>query len=437
MCDSMIASPAATRYDSSLFAKNSDRPPNEAQFLDWIPEGTHPTGQRLQCTYLDIPQIQQTQGVLLSRPYWMWGAEMGVNQHGLAIGNEAIFLKVPANEQPALLGMDLLRLALERALSAPQAVEVITSLLAEFGQGGIHIQEGHSYYHNSFLIADSRECWVLETVNRHWAARQVGPFYSISNLFSLENDWDRSSDGLEQFIIERGRAKTRDKVSLTGDLSDPLITTFAAGKPRCDRSRELLTRNQGEITIQTMASILRDHGIKSDPRPGLAGANICMHASLGPIRVSQTTGSLVALLDDTSPLILATGTAAPCTGIFKPLWVDAPLDLGKSPTNRYHPETLFWSHERLHRAVLQNFPDRLASYQKERDELEREFIQGALALQGADRPERKAFSQTCLLEAAAAERRWLEGVLKIPPRPVIFHDAAWKGFNKAARWELD
>ena len=437
MCDSMIALPAATRSESSLFAKNSDRPPNEAQFLDWIPEAAHASGQRLQCTYLDIPQIQQTHALLLSRPFWMWGGEMGVNQHGLAIGNEAIFSQVPANKEPALLGMDLLRLALERARSVPQAIDVITSLLAEFGQGGIHIQEGHSYYHNSFLIADSRECWVLETVNKHWAARQVGPLYSISNLFSLESDWDRTSAGLEQFIVERGRAKSREKINLAADLSNLLITTFAAGKSRCVRSRELLTRSQGEITVQIMTAILRDHGNQPDPRTGLAGANICMHASLGPIRVSQTTGSLVAMLDDTSPLIFATGTAAPCTGIFKPFWVDAVPDLGRKPTDRYHPETLFWSHERLHREVLRNFPDRLASFQKERDTLEQEFTDGAMALQGADLPERKAYSQACLLEAAAAERRWLEGVMKIPPQPVCFHNAAWRGFNKAAQWDLD
>lgn len=137
MCDTLIAAPEVTKNQYTLFAKNSDRPPNEAQYLDWVPARTYSPGESLQCTYIEIPQAEQTSAVLLSRPFWMWGAEMGINQHGLVIGNEAVFSKVSANKEPALLGMDLLRLALERAQSAVQAVEVIVELLEEYGQGEI------------------------------------------------------------------------------------------------------------------------------------------------------------------------------------------------------------------------------------------------------------------------------------------------------------
>lgn len=435
MCDTFIALPAATGSRFTLFAKNSDRPPNEAQYMDWFPGKDHEPGQRVSCTYLEIPQSRHTNAVLLSRPFWMWGGEMGVNQHGLAIGNEAVFSKIRANKEPALLGMDLLRLGLERARTAQGAIDVITNLLEEYGQGGNCVQHGHLYYHNSFLISDPAESWVLETVDRHWAAKKVNLLYSISNLWSLESSWDYSSSGLEDYIVSKGLSKSADEINISADLSDLIYSTFADGKRRSTRSRELMTRCQGEITVQTLASILRDHGERSDPRPGLSGSDICMHASLGPIRGSQTVGSMVAVLDIDNALIFSTGTAAPCTGIFKPFWVDAPPELGPVPSDRYDPETLYWDHERLHRAVIRNFPERLAAFQEERDSLEEEFIQGAFALQGASSLERKTYSEDCLIKAASVKESWLDRVRKIPPRTVWTHQMAWRGFDRNAGCE--
>jgi len=432
MCDTLIAAPNVTKNQLALFAKNSDRPPNEAQFLDWVPEKTYAGGESLRCTYIEIPQVQHTNAVLLSRPFWMWGAEMGINQHGVVIGNEAVFSKVPANKEPALLGMDLLRLGLERAQTTTQAVDVIVELLEEYGQGGNCVQDGHLYYHNSFLIADPVESWVLETVDRHWFARQVNPVYTISNLLSLENRWDRSSNGLEDFMLDRGLIRDKDQINLAADFSDLIFTTFADGKSRCSRSLELMLRDTGNISVQTMAAILRDHGENPDPRPGLAGADICMHASLGPIRGSQTTGSMIASLEEGKPAVFVTGTAAPCTGIFKPVWVDAPPDLGNLPTGKFDSETIFWAHEKLHREVLKNYPARAAVFQGERDLLEAEFIEGAMALRDGSVEERKAYSETCFLKAAEIENGWLEQVTKLPVKQRFLHALAWDGFNKKA-----
>ncbi|HDD61672.1 MAG TPA: peptidase U34, partial [Chloroflexi bacterium] len=257
MCDTLIAAPEVTKNQFTLFAKNSDRSPNEAQFLDWISARTYQSNESVQCTYINIPQVEKTAAILLSRPFWMWGAEMGINEHGLVIGNEAVFSKIPANKKPALLGMDLLRLALERAKSALEAVDVIVDLLEEFGQGGSHIMPGYLYYHNSYLISDPQESWVLETIGKQWAARHINPIYSISNLISLEGSWDRSSPGLEEFMVEKGLARDKDQINLAEDFSDLIYTTFADGKSRCSRSLDQMLRNTGKITVQSMAEILR------------------------------------------------------------------------------------------------------------------------------------------------------------------------------------
>ncbi len=110
MCDTIVATKEATRDGSVIFAKNSDREPNEAQSIEYHPARSHKAGEELKVTYLTIPQARQTRAVFISRPFWMWGAEMGANDAGVAIGNEAVFTKLPMRKEKMLLGMDLLRL---------------------------------------------------------------------------------------------------------------------------------------------------------------------------------------------------------------------------------------------------------------------------------------------------------------------------------------
>ena len=66
---------------------------------------------QLQCTYIEIEQIPKTFAVVMSKPAWMWGAEMGANEHGVCIGNEAVYTKDfgPDDLEEKLLGMDLVR----------------------------------------------------------------------------------------------------------------------------------------------------------------------------------------------------------------------------------------------------------------------------------------------------------------------------------------
>src|SRR5690625_4718349 len=170
MCDTMV-----TFTDHGvLFAKNSDRDPNESQIIEWHPARDHPDGASVATTWVTIPQVAHTNAVVLSRPWWIWGAEMGANSHGVVIGNEAVFTTAKLKGPRGLIGMDLLRLGLERAASAPEAVEVIVALLQTYGQAGPHSHENPRFsYHNSFLIADPTQAIVLETAGKSWATEQV------------------------------------------------------------------------------------------------------------------------------------------------------------------------------------------------------------------------------------------------------------------------
>jgi len=323
MCDTLIATKLATSNGVPIFAKNSDRPPNESQYIAYFPAATYPPNSRLKCTYIEVPQAERTNAVLLSIPFWMWGAEMGVNEHGLVIGNEAVFSKIPASKKPALLGMDMLRIALERTSTAREALQLIIDLLEEYGQGGNNVHEGESLYHNSFIIADPNDAWVLETVDKQWIARQVKDIYSISNCLTLQAQYDLGSRGLVETAAQKGWIKSPQEFDFSKNYSDFLYTTFGKGHDRRATTFGTLEKKQGAVTVQTMMDLLRDH--KSNPQKGIIEADVCLHAGWGPVRISQTTASMVVLLDGDHPIIFATGTAAPCTSIFKPMWIDASL----------------------------------------------------------------------------------------------------------------
>ena len=79
-----------------------------------------------------------------------------------------------------------------------------------------------------------------------------------------------------------------------------------------------------------------DIAYKSQPGKGLTGATICMHVSFGPVQISQTTGSMISHLHPDLRTHWMTGTAVPCTSVFRQVWIDSGLPyLGPSPSGTY------------------------------------------------------------------------------------------------------
>jgi hypothetical protein len=392
MCDTM----AIVADDGVLFAKNSDRDPNEAQHLEWHPRQSHPASARLKCTWIEIPQARQTYAVLISRPFWMWGAEMGTNEFGVTIGNEAVFTR-QRYAKTGLTGMDLLRLALERSATAAAAVQTIVSLLDEFGQGGgCKLDNPRFTYHNSYLIADPRGAFVLETAGRHHAVEEVQGARSISNGLTIPGFAARHSDTIKTYV--------------------------SACRLRRGRTQPLVDRATGPADLMR---ILRDHGQRR-PEPGYSWLNgglgaPCVHAG-GLVASSQTTASWVADLRGGGAQHWVTATAAPCTSLFKPVAVERPLDLGRLPGPRADDESLWWRHERLHRTVMRD-PARLwPFFAPERDEVERAWL--------ADPPD----SAAALAEGDRLLARWTEAVLAhagADTRPG-FVRRLWKKYNARA-----
>jgi dipeptidase len=392
LCDTAVV----VKEGRVLFAKNSDRDANEAQMLEWQPTGRHEPGTLLRCTWIEIPQVRETHAVLVSRPFWMWGAEMGANEHGVVIGNEAVFTTEPYADT-GLTGMDLLRLGLERATTATEAVEVISRLLEIHGQGGGCGHEDRLFtYHNSFMIADPRGAFVLETAGRHWTAQAVNGARTISNHLSLEPFASRFASALKTRVVA------------------------ARERQACTERRARKAKS-----LADMMALLRDHGPGGD-QPVYSWVNggwgaPCVHAG-GILTSSQTTGSWVAELSTTGVRHWVTGTAAPCTGLFKPVRVGEPLDLGPPPRDRVNEASLWWRHELLHRRVLADPARLLPLYREERDSVEAQWL--------ADPPEpAQAFAEADRLLEAWEERVSRE---KLTDRRPGYTRRYWRKRNERA-----
>ncbi len=377
MCDTSVVLACAAKNGEAFFAKNSDRDPNEAQYLVMLPAQDHAKDKQLRCTYIQIPQVSHTYKILLSKPYWMWGAEMGANECGVVIGNEAVFTKVQAKKEPGLIGMDYLRLALERSCSALEALNTITNLLEQYGQSGNCSKEHGLYYNNSYLIMDGKEAYILETIDRMWIAKKVIDFYAISNALSISTEWDSISTDLIEYAVDRKWCKDRSHFNFSEAYSDLIYTRFSQGCERRNHVMDLMKENKGKIELQFMKEVLRSHSLnpkQTFPDRSLTAWNVCMHAGPGPIRNSQTTGSFITQFSKDLPTHWVTGTAAPCLSIFKPIWMTSGLpDIGPEPTQCFTKDSLWWQHEILHRQVLRDFAARKAVLKPLFEKLEKQI----------------------------------------------------------------
>jgi secernin len=421
MCDTFLFRHEAQNGSKIWFGKNSDREPNEAHEVVFHKGKNQLAGTMVKCTYIEVPQVPATFDVILCKLAWMWGAEMGVNIHGVVIGNEALFTKGNPPREPALTGMDLLRLALERSQDAQSALGCITSLLEQFGQGGNCGFSHPFYYNNSFLIADRKETWVLETVGREWAARCFKTSTAISNGLTLHKDWDKASAGF---------AGLKD---LARQKSDPLITAFSqAGKRRAcvlDGLEHLIP----EAGLQDAFKILRSHaGAGYSPDDSLTSNTVCMHAGFGPVRIDQTTGSLVVDLSDGRLDVWITGTSAPCLSVFRPaLFSDYSEDTIISSERDWLDNEIF------HRNGLFCQDDFIRTFTSERDTVESGFIRVFGHSEKKDKTIDNVTSK-CADERNAFINQWKQKAISTEKvRGHFLLRTAWKEFNREANLSIN
>jgi secernin len=361
MCDSVVATGLSTAAGTTLFAKNSDRHAEECQPFVQHPAAYHPRGATVRCTHVAISQVAETYRVMGHSPWWVWGFEHGVNEYGVAIGNLAIFSREPVETEPGLIGMDLVRLGLERGRDAREALEVIAGLLESHGQGGAGFGPGEAGYHNSFTLADPEQAWILETFGRRWAARRVD-VAALTNHVTLDSGWEIGSRDLETTARAAGWWSGKGRLDVAEAFRNPGMPGFIS-EGRLRRSQELLQAARGKHDVETMMELLRDHGgpgalppVELQPDKE-ARYTLCMHGD----KVGTTTASLVAPLptDRTAPWPVWVSFASPCTSIFIPVYIDGVIPAALAQGGRYmgnsFGESAWWTFHGLHEAASRDY----------------------------------------------------------------------------------
>ena len=350
-CDTLVLTSKITASGQNTLCKNSDRPLGEAQPL---------------CFY---ERSEGKYAVLGSRPYWMDGFEMGANEKGLFIGNEAEGSRMPKETEEGITGMAMLRIALEKAATAREAIDVISVLLQEHGQNANAHPTMDRRYENTFILCDPEEAWVMETAGREWAAKKVEDFAAVSNCYQITDDYDLCSEHMEQIVAENHWLRPGEKTNFAKAFTAP-ADRQRNSVARMRRMQKLVSEKlygtgagdnapAGRLDIKDMQKIFRDHfeGELNEPRFGSCYGNfttICMHALTGGIDSSQTSASMIMSCDTRWKYKFLWAAGLPCLSVYIPLyWVDPEKKPMKIPEcmslggEKYDPESLWWTMEHL------------------------------------------------------------------------------------------
>jgi dipeptidase len=425
MCDSFVALPTATTTGTTLAAKNADCEINEAQAVVRMPRRRYPEGAMMRATHLVIPQARETHEIIIDKSYWTWGGEIGLNEHGLAVGNEAIFSKSQEKSDGLITG-DLLRLMLERARNCEEALRVFGEVLEAHGQGGNCELRGNSHFDSSYLVSDRQSAVVIETAGRDWAARNVEGVGAISNAMTIHSDWGTACSAL--------RNGGNGKIDFQKAFEDEEKVGPVGARQRRKVAYEWLKEREGSITLRTMADLLRQHGDDYDPAQGEVCTNICMHAGPHPNRFWQACGAMIMEAAPEGAMAWVTATSGTCVSVFKPVYFGVEMpETGPLPREVYTEDALWWKHEHLHRRAMAAFATLGKEVRSSFEEIEEGFFAEGRKLIAAPAAHKAAFMRECWRKAEEATTRW---VADLERRNFTFQHAGfasmWDRFNRAA-----
>jgi len=324
---------------------------------------------------------------------------LGINEHGVMITTNTGHARPEEVVEPEapLVYSDFIRYALERALTASDAVDLIGAAVEEHGISG---DPGLM-----FFISDPREGWLLEATPYHWVAERCPDdgYLARANRFGITTAGDRRSPTLIADAIDRGWYQPADPGAPEAGFSfrdvygDPAWNTgpyVGYNEPREDaveRHLAALTAAGGKVSAQELLPLLRSHfeGTSDEAHPPHDRAEDVDYTgeiARRTVCTARTVVSLVAEQDDALPAGMMarwwTAFPAPCTTGYFPIYL---AHLGQpfpvSYTNAAEDGTpepevnAWWAHAGLVSAVDQDYPRRHPAVRAAFDAFEADILE--------------------------------------------------------------
>ena len=351
-CTGFAATGLATRDGVTMIAKNRDLSSQSLTRVQ-VMEHRYPKEESYRAAYIEIPQVKETYKYVASGTVGRWGFGQGINEFQVQVSDYAVSSDI---EHPGRLGFhdnDFIRIVLERAKTAREAVEILGYLAENWGP---------AWNGFLFLVGDPNEFWVVEMPGNVWAAKRYENTAIITaNQLQIEYDYDLASPDVISFALEQGWVK-EDQIK-DGKLN--FREVYSKGQKYSPSSRtlralELLESKMGDFTIQDFIAFERDH---CDEVPTLEGKlefegkivnmeqvpfysskysntnisvpMICSHGLSG-----RTTSSTVIVSDLNKFNELGamwTALSQPCQSIFVPFYVGI-TSVPEKWTNEVAPE---------------------------------------------------------------------------------------------------
>lgn len=228
----------------------------------------------------EIPQVEETYKYITMNYSNFAGfppplTNGGLNEHQVAIRDiwspsRDELVEMTPTPQRGLQYSDLARIALERATTAEEAVEVIGELIDEHGFA--------TYGGNSHMIADPNEGWVVKQMaggQGLWVAERLGPdeirvsypgyIGEIPQNFQDDPNY-MGSDNLISFAADQGwydpnTSQTFNVHEVYGDQDLPLRS---GAKYMSQAAIEEELANTAPVTVDEMMAMVRDERIADD-----------------------------------------------------------------------------------------------------------------------------------------------------------------------------